>query len=363
MRSSIFAAIIAIPTACLGCSVQGPAGDGDGETTSGNGATGAGNGSGNGAGPSSGPGAGPGSGSSGAGAAPPDCPEGAELCLPKPASGFQIESVGEVIQPGQDVEYCEVVVLPGDPGQTYYVNKFEVAMTDFSHHLIVSAAKPGSATEQDMAPGEKVTCIGGDVFGNDLIPVTGSQHKYEIDEFPPGVGRVYHGGQKLVFDYHYFNSSQGPVQARAAVNFHTVDASQIQHIAQAFGMYNLSIWISPGQQADFTKSCNFTTDAMVFQLTRHTHKWGTNFDVWFAGGPQSGQHIYTSPNYEDTTFAFPEPVLMKAGTGFKFRCSFNNTSSHTLTFGTKADDEMCILFGAWYQPSGNQESEQGCFGF
>ena len=59
---------------------------------------------------------------------PPPCDD--LLCLAPPEQGFQIQSVGAAIDPGQDVEYCEVVQLPGDPSEVYYVNRFESEMTE-----------------------------------------------------------------------------------------------------------------------------------------------------------------------------------------------------------------------------------------
>jgi hypothetical protein len=253
-----------------------------------------------------------------------------------------------------------VVQLPGDPSTTYYVNRLESAMTPGSHHLIVSAAVVGSATEANMTPGEKTGCVTGTVYGEEILPVTGSQHPYHDEVFPEGVGRVYHGGQKLIFDYHYFNTTAAPLEARAAVNFHTVDAAQVTRIAESFGMYNLAIWIPPMATESFTKTCTFDHDVFVYKLTRHTHQWGTEFDVSYAGG----DHIWTSPNYEETDYLLPEPVLMPAGSGFTFTCSFHNTESYTLQFGTEATDEMCILFGTWYRVNADdQVGEQGCFGF
>jgi hypothetical protein len=282
------------------------------------------------------------------------------VCLPEPASGFQIQSVGETINPGEDIEYCEVVELPGDASTTYWVNRLEAAMSAGSHHLIVSAAVPGSGTEANMTVGDKVQCVTGTVFGEDIIPVTGSQHPYHDEVFPAGVGRVYHGGQKLIFDYHYFNTTGAPLQARAAVNFHTVDESAVTTIAEDFGMYNLGIYIPPQATKSFTKTCSFDHDVMVYKLTRHTHQWGTDFEVGFAGG----EHIWTSPNYDETDYLLPEPVLMEAGSGFTFTCSFHNTEDHALQFGTEATDEMCILFGTWYRVNPeDQVGEQGCFGF
>src|SRR5688500_8986781 len=96
--------------------------------------------------------------------AAPECSEAEAPCLAPPANGFQLRSVGTTIQPGEDVEFCEVVLLPGTSADTYYVNRFENAMTDGSHHLIVSAAVVGSTTEANMTEGERVPCVTGDVF-------------------------------------------------------------------------------------------------------------------------------------------------------------------------------------------------------
>ena len=290
-----------------------------------------------------------------------DCPSG-ELCLKAPSAGFQVQTVGDQIQPGEDVEFCEVVELPGDPDETYYVSEFELAMTTFSHHLIVVAALPGSATEANIKAGDKKKCFTPDAFGGEISSVTGSQKPYHRESFPDGVGKVFHGGQKLIFDYHYFNASKAPVQARGAVNFHLVEASHVQRIAHSFGFYNFDIKTPPQTTKSFEATCGFTRDVLVQKLTRHTHQWGRDFSVAFAGGAKDGSHIWTSPDYEVTEFVFDEPVLMSKGTGFTFTCEFENTTAETLKFGITAADEMCILFGTWFTPVVGDDSaaEQRC---
>jgi hypothetical protein len=296
----------------------------------------------------------------GGGGGDPDaavCPD--EPCLEPPANGFQVRSIGTEIAPGQDVEYCEVVQLPGDASDTYYVTRFESAMTLGSHHLIVGAAPEGSG---EFTVGERYNCIAPRLpDGNaNLDAVTGSQLPYYSESFPEGVGRVYHGGQYLVFNYHYLNATDGPLQARAAVNFHLTDEAEIQHIAAGISFFNFLISIPPGETRSFSKSCTFNSDAMVFKLTRHTHQWGTDFPVYYVGGDRDGELIYTSPNYEDPDYFFEEPILVKAGEGFRWTCNYHNTTDRTLTFGVKATDEMCILFGQIFHPTNRTMADQGC---
>ncbi|MBM4359279.1 MAG: hypothetical protein FJ096_14350 [Deltaproteobacteria bacterium] len=284
-----------------------------------------------------------------------------DLCLDAPASGFQLRTDGDEIQPGEDIEYCEVVALPGGPEDEYYVSGYEIAMTPFSHHLIVVAAVPGSDTEKAISPGMKKTCYGADAFGGDVYGVTGSQKPTHEETYPDGVGKKFKGGQKLVFDYHYFNSSPKPVKARAAVNFNTVEAAKVTREAHSFGFYNLNLSIPPMSKKSFSGECRFKHDVMVSKLTRHTHQWGKDFSVYHAGGAKDGEHVWTTPNYEETDFIYDEPILVKGGDGFRFTCAFDNTTAKTLKFGLTASDEMCILFGTWFTPTvGASEDNQDC---
>ena len=289
------------------------------------------------------------------------CPE--EPCLDAPAEGFQMRSTGTMIEPGEDVEYCEVVQLPGEPGSTYFVNRFESIMTSGSHHLIVSAIEPGSPTDENANVGDRVPCVGpASGFGGDLLDVTGQQVPYHEERYPPGVGHVYTAGQKVVFNYHYLNATDEPLQARAAVNFYTTDEANVQKIAESYSALFVGIDVPQGETASYDLECRMNTDVLVHKLTRHTHQWGTDFPVYFAGGERDGELIYTSPNYEEPDHIFDEPVLVKAGEGFRFQCNYDNiTGDHDLSFGENATDEMCILFATIFSPTDREvPGEQGC---
>ncbi len=295
-----------------------------------------------------------------------ECDE--EPCLEAPEQGFQVRSAGTMIDPGEDVEYCEVVQLPGSPEDVYYVNRFESEMTNGSHHLIVQAIVPGSTMDENANVGDRVPCFGPGGFegeAGDLLDVTGQQVPYHEEGFPEGVGRVYNGGQKVIFNYHYFNATDFPLEARAAVNFFTTDEASVQKIAVSFGAIFIGIDVEMGETASYDLACAVDTDVMVHKLTRHTHKWGTDFPVSFEGGERNQELIYTSPNYEQPDHIFEEPVLVKAGEGFRFQCNYDNTDgTHDLAFGEKTTDEMCILFATIYSPTEREVSgNQGCLLF
>jgi len=286
-------------------------------------------------------------------------------CMEPPENGFQIRSEGTMILPGEDIEYCEIVRLPGTAETKYYVNRFESAMTEGSHHLIVSAVQVGSDTEKHLLEkldiGEQIQCRGAGDLGGNFYPVTGAQTPYNQVQYPEGVGRVYTGGQYIVFDYHYFNTSDSVIPAQAAINFYTVNEGDIVKTARGFGFYNLNIYTAPMSSSSHTAECLFDEDIHVYALSRHTHRWGTNFSVYYSGGERDGELVWTSPHYEEKlSYVWEDSIIMKKGTGFRFQCDFVNDTDRPIVFGLKATDEMCILFGTWWKVDGTSPGSQSC---
>ncbi|HEY6558501.1 MAG TPA: hypothetical protein VI072_14565 [Polyangiaceae bacterium] len=273
-----------------------------------------------------------------------DGSSGSELILATPSHGVQIHTRGLTIPAGSDEEWCEVVELPGSPDQELLIGAIEIAMTPFSHHLIVSVAPEGSASLADARVGERRACQGAHVYGPDLLTLAAAASPRFSSQFPPGVGQKLRGGQKLVFDYHYLNTSDSSVVAQHKLNLHFIDA--IDRQARVFGFYNQYLDIAPRSSPAFADECRFKNDVSIWSVLRHTHRRGTDFDVWWAGGERDGQHLWKSTNWEqDITFTFDEPVRVKAGEGFRWRCAFDNPSDEHVIFGPEATDEMCILFG------------------
>jgi hypothetical protein len=224
----------------------------------------------------------------------------------------------------------------------------------------VAAALPGSdadAALRQLNVGDRFQCNGANFEWpqNGLVPLGSAQTAYIELAFPEGVGMVLHGKQRIVFDYHYLNSSSETVHARSAVNTHTVEGSALEHIAIPFSFFNFTIDIPAHATRSFTSECHFQDDLMVSSILRHTHQQGRDFSVWFSGGPDDGQHLWTSEDWKhETGYDFAQPRLMKAGEGFRFECAFENPMDHRLRYGIGGMDEMCILAG-WIWPAGDQK--------
>jgi hypothetical protein len=285
-----------------------------------------------------------------------------QLDLQPPARGFQVETLGMMIEPGEDIRWCEVLRLPGGAAATYAVDRIEAAMTAHGEDLIVSAATLGSETEAVMDVGSRVPCTrAGEAFGEDLVAVTSTQHAYQDQRYPRGVGQVFYGGQKLAVDYHYVNNGEGPVPAKVKLNFHSVEAAEIQHIARTAGFDNLTIYTPPGGRSSHLGECRVTQEMWVGELVRRTQSRGTGFAVWIAGGDRDGQLLWYSPKPGVTRVALSQPLQLQPGEGFRFECDYLNTTDLELRYGVNATDEMCTLNATYWLADEQIASEtQGC---
>jgi hypothetical protein len=278
----------------------------------------------------------------------------------------QVRASGTSVPAGADLEWCEVAEFPGTPGETYYVNRIELAKSQFSHHLFVSAVSAGSAAEvaaSDLGVGERVPCVSASsAFGEGTVTVGGAAKPTQTIAYPAGIGQRYYGGQKLILDYHYYNTSTAEVDAEVAVNFHIVPENEVAKIAHGFAAMNLTIEIPPLAEAAFTGECRFSQDLLVGGIVRHTHRWGTKYQVWTVDGANQATPLWSSDDWqEDIERRFEQPMLFRAGDGFRYRCEYQNTEQRTIRFGTKATDEMCNLFGSWWVvDQGDAESPQQC---
>jgi hypothetical protein len=286
----------------------------------------------------------------------------AELDLQPPQHGFQAETLGIMIEPGEDIRWCEVLRAPGDPTMVYSVDRIETAMTAHGQDLIVSAAPPDSETGSVMDVGSRVPCTrAGEAFGEELVEVTSTQLGYHDERYPRGVGQVFYGGQKIALDYHYVNDGEEPLPAKVKVNFHVVDASAVQHLARTAAFNNLTIYTPPGGRSSHLAECTVSQELLVGELVRRTQSRGTGFAVWLSGGEHDGQLLWYSPNPTDSRLKLPEPLRLRPGEGFRFQCDYRNTTALELRYGVNATDEMCMLDAKyWLADELSAAETQGC---
>lgn len=286
-------------------------------------------------------------GASDAGAAP--CRPGTfDVCLEPPEEGFLLRSPGRTLEPGDDTEWCEVLSVPGDPGGVLHVNAIRGVMSQYVHHLHVRLIQPGSEADARSRPGERGLCS-----ENGLVPYgTGLRLLYSQDLFkdslayPEGSALPVDAGAKLLVDYHFLNTSADPVLASAVLSFETLAPGEVRREVRRFGMHRTGFQVPAGSEAAFVTACSLTEDVLLLDLTRHTHRLGTDFTASVEVPERAARTLIPESDWsEHVMFPARPPIAAAKGTVLRFRCAFQNPSTTTVSSGTEPGDETCSLYG------------------
>jgi Copper type II ascorbate-dependent monooxygenase, C-terminal domain len=285
------------------------------------------------------------------GPAPDDADGGGSTGGPAPAS-FGLTFGPLTVAPGVERTQCITVRLHNP--DRLHVGTIHNTLGSASHHMIVYRVSDTieRTTPYDCQP-----------FTDTLDPAKGSplmitQKKDDILTLPAGVAYSIAANQMLRLEMHYLNPGAAPVELKATSTFVAIADADFRDEADFLFIGNPDIALPPNATTtlgpSFFKLPATYSDVKFFALTGHEHHLGTSVAVSVAAGPTDpGKVVYDVPGWnwaEPKTVSFPTPFTVDAGSGFRFSCTWNNTTDKKVSFGESANDEMCF-FWAYYYPS------------
>jgi hypothetical protein len=290
--------------------------------------------------------------------------------LEPPVGGHQIVYEGPILQPGEEIEGCEWIIVPnaGD----FVVGSWEYSLNPGTHHFAMWEHRPDAAMPQLGVFTRDTACIaGGARLG---LSLTGAgEAPYFVDKYPGGVAKIVKGGSILGVNPHYFNEFDVPIQVKLWINLHPAPPNAIitdtllSLQATLDGKDTGSIFVPPGQVA--TLRLRYYNDTIapqtIPQISSHMHQRGIRFVAWHSVG---------SPLYENVDWAHPRvlnfepPLSLAPGDYIEYQCTHDNGVTRTVRrcgdstydrncvpgepipvrFGVTAQDEMCFLTGLVY---------------
>ncbi len=266
--------------------------------------------------------------------------------------GFEVTFGPITVPAGKENTQCVVKRL-GNP-TAVHIGEIHNSLGDSSHHMIVYrvADTMEQTTPFDCQP-----------FRDTLDPSKGSplmitQKKDEVLQLPDGVAYSLDANQMVRLEMHYINATNSDVTLMSSSTFFPIDDAKFKYEADFLFIGDPDITLPPGAVKSlgpiFYPLDPVYADAQFFAITGHEHQFGTNVVVSTAmNANDPGTEVYNIPNWKwsepATQFQTP-PFNIPAGGGFKFTCSWNNTSTNTVSFGESANNEMCF-FWAYYYPS------------
>ncbi len=245
---------------------------------------------------------------------------------------------------GSERQVCKYVNL-NNPAPLEIV-KFSAHMVGKSHHFnvykMLTARPDGNTTVQDCPPaGDQISGRAAYIFGS-------GQADYER-LMPAGVGFKLEANAQILLEMHVINATQSEMPASAHFEMTKPSATnRIQHHADMMWLFKAGIYLPPGMETSGSAHCEVPYPVKVFGMLTHTHSLGTHTSVETKKG-QAVEHLYDSYDWQHPPYqTWDTPFDLEMGQGFQWTCTWNNTTTHNVTFGQSSTDEMCILFVAAY---------------
>jgi hypothetical protein len=266
--------------------------------------------------------------------------------------------VGKV-RKGDEKQLCHPVTFP--LRQEAAVNRIQMFVRGGSHHVHLYRPYPGTV---EYPPRNCPFAI--DFSKWQLVAAT--QNPVLDWELPPGVGINFGPRQPLLIQTHFVNTQALAVKgrARAKMYLHTMPPGTVREYAGALFAQDQTVEVPPGRTTVSGRCAMTGTDdkarpMTIMALTGHYHFRGVQFDVYrtLADGSR-GELVYHHEGYEDPTFhQYPadSPLVLEAGEGLEWRCTYQNESDETFRFGPNTErNEHCNLFGFYYPSHEPQEA-------
>jgi hypothetical protein len=249
--------------------------------------------------------------------------------------------------PGKEQTKCVVKRL-NNPTDVW-VTGISTDLGQGSHHLIVYKS---TETEEQTEPFGCTPFV--ETLGGETIPLMITQIPQETLEFPDGVAFKFEPNQMIRLEAHYLNYYPEDITAHADVAFHTIDAADVEAEANMLFYGTPDFNIPPGEPYSTPwHFLNVWEDAKVFAITGHTHQHGTNVEIKHGLDSEDGMtDVYPLDQPflwdEAPLIQFDPPLSFENGEGFRYRCSWENTSDKNISFGESANQEMCFFWAYYY---------------
>lgn len=285
---------------------------------------------------------------------------------PDPSEGFQMHMGPFFLNPGEEVEFYKKEKVGNATEEN--VIKFEAIFNDESHHFLLFEFDPGTA--QNEEEGLRPVSVQ-NAFEN---PYMVGWVDPDVTELPLGTAYKINEDAVIDLNYHlinYASNGDSVLAAEAYINYYTDNTTPNLIEMESDLAINLSIFIpNNGQEVTFTdvyRDAGSQDSLYIWFLSSHTHKYGTDYDI-YKRNPDGSQGEQLYEGYYNTTYDFNQgyydwehpgnlyldqvygelvPIAEKDGIiqVAKYQIPGSaNESAPFITFGLTTDDEMMLSF-------------------
>ncbi|MFN7699536.1 MAG: hypothetical protein ACK6CU_22970 [Deltaproteobacteria bacterium] len=238
--------------------------------------------------------------------------------------------------------------------QDRFVRRFEMVFdeTRVLHHLVLLRDPERRSADTDF-----------DCYDGSGMP-PGSQYLYawapgqSAIEFPEGGLRI-SPGERFIVQTHYNNGAAIPdVRDSSGVRLLHGPAAGTEYGMIAIGPTNFAI--PPRSRRSTESRCTVREDSTLFVGAPHMHLLGSAFhqSVERVSGSRDGIIDLTGWSFDSQIF-YAFGTALHPGDVITTRCTFENTTSETVTSGEDTTDEMCFDFAYITPPPTQRYCDEG----
>jgi len=277
---------------------------------------------------------------------------------PAAGTGFQIY-VGKVFVPAKKEEYYYIKHNPR-LSSSIEIPKIHTMLPSSTHHFVMFKFQLGESN--GYAEGIRPEAQSSHASVLDGIGTGPNLWEYDL---PPGSAYFWEQSTVLDLNLHILNNMNDTVLgADLYMNVYTNPLGTASDFMLIRNYPIFSIAIPPdGKEHEFVEVANDTDETnywKVWQLYGHTHKYGTDYDIFLRNpnGTVGAQQYESWYSYEkgynvgyhrfgvDATFKFyPDNALLEVDPriGWIHRARYKNTTQDTLFWGLTSEEEMMVM--------------------
>lgn len=235
------------------------------------------------------------------------------------------------------------------------VTRLDVKMSYESHHFILRKFRPG--TKQNWPEGlELLNPL--TAFDSDKDYVMAWQDDLDVT-LPGGTAYSWDSETALDLNFHMFNYHDSVLVGDIYINVYYQAEGTADKIMKSSLINNAALFIQPSPNEVTISDNDNMSNVSVWSLTSHTHKYGTDYDIWLKDKNTNGKgpQVFEGMEKDGVNFGFYdwehpptkyfEPFLFVDPTlynGFIHEAKYKNTGSNFVTFGFTTADEMMIYY-------------------
>jgi len=263
------------------------------------------------------------------------------LAPPPEGEGFQLSMEYEA-PPNSETWICDIYPLPTTDFSM--VNWVELQQTPGTHHLTLSTL---GLTPIGLEPG-RYDC--NDLYGEnslmeDQIMFYGNQGDGDSTMLlPEGIAATLPPALDVIHEMHFVNVTDEPISVFSRLNAWTIPAEEYVEGIWGGSFRDEHIEIPPFATHTEWSRCVMTEDVEVLFVASHTHEKGVKFTVAPFDGETTGDIFYINEDWHVPMITqYEPPMIVPAGQGFEWSCTWDNPTGETVNYGLDSTDEMCNL--------------------